>query len=331
MKTTNRIRNLCLCGILITSLFGVSLTLSAQTSLRQILENTILDSVAFHAAVAEELDARANNVIAGPLRGPGTPHSGTFTLQGNANTFYPVGFDDDGWWYHEPTILNIGRSNIHANGSNHGSLIATFRYHVTYWGHESHFIDADIRQHRWGSAREFIAGWEDATINNGSIKIVIWLRGGTTYHYYSNYPPNPVLPVFPSGNLTLGSRPFHPQTHVEPYVNSLGPTFSQNVSVRGTLRANEVRVSVGAGADFVFEPDYDLRPLEEVEQFIIENKHLPEIAPARHMIENGIDVSEFQIQLLQKIEELTLYLIEQNKKINELKKEMRVLRDRGEE
>ena len=51
-----------------------------------------------------------------------------------------------------------------------------------------------------------------------------------------------------------------------------------NIRAAGTVRANEVRVTA-LGADFVFEPDYYLRPLAEIEQFILENKHLPEIAP----------------------------------------------------
>ena len=70
-----------------------------------------------------------------------------------------------------------------------------------------------------------------------------------------------------------------------------------NIRATGTIRANEVRVTSG-GADFVFAPDYHLRPLAEVEQFIIENKHLPEIAPADTMIQNGVNMGEFQIQLL---------------------------------
>ena len=90
-----------------------------------------------------------------------------------------------------------------------------------------------------------------------------------------------------------------------------------NIRATGTIRANEVRVASG-GADFVFADDYSLRSLKEVEQFIIENKHLPEIAPADEMIQNGVNMGEFQIQLLQKIEELTLYVIELEKRLSEV-------------
>ena len=96
--------------------------------------------------------------------------------------------------------------------------------------------------------------------------------------------------------------------------------FAKTITVAGIVNAREIIVNANAGADFVFESDYRLRPLAEVEQFITENKHLPDIAPAAEMIQNGVNMGEFQIQLLQKIEELTLYIIELKKEIDELKK-----------
>ena len=68
--------------------------------------------------------------------------------------------------------------------------------------------------------------------------------------------------------------------------------------------------------DDVFEDDYELMPLSEVESKIKANKHLPGIPSAKQMVENGVSVAEMHANLLQKIEELTLYMIDQNKKIN---------------
>ncbi|MBQ9339026.1 MAG: hypothetical protein IJS13_01690 [Paludibacteraceae bacterium] len=68
----------------------------------------------------------------------------------------------------------------------------------------------------------------------------------------------------------------------------------------------------------MFEDGYNLRPLDEVSSYISENKHLPEIQSADDMLENGISVERFQIQLLQKIEELTLYIIRQEERIKDL-------------
>jgi hypothetical protein len=98
------------------------------------------------------------------------------------------------------------------------------------------------------------------------------------------------------------------------------------LTVAGEIKARKVTIEVNAGADFVFADDYNLLSLEEVERFISTNKHLPDIAPAGEMVENGVSVSEFQIQLLQKIEELTLYLIDQDKVIRELQQEIQQLK-----
>lgn len=92
---------------------------------------------------------------------------------------------------------------------------------------------------------------------------------------------------------------------------------SYKLDVAGTLRAREIIVNT-TGADFVFADDYQLRPLSEVETFIKVNKHLPEIKSAQEMQENGVIINELQTQLLQKIEELTLYILQQEKRIREL-------------
>jgi hypothetical protein len=75
------------------------------------------------------------------------------------------------------------------------------------------------------------------------------------------------------------------------------------------------------GADFVFEDDYDLMSLDEVSSFVEENHHLPGIASADEMKTDGLAMGEFQIQLLQKVEELTLYAIEQNERTKKLEEE----------
>ena len=89
------------------------------------------------------------------------------------------------------------------------------------------------------------------------------------------------------------------------------------MAVFGKFEAKEVKVTTTPTADFVFAEDYNLPKLEDVEKHIKENKHLPEIASAKEMEKEGVNVGEFQIKLLQKIEELTLYSIEQNKNLKE--------------
>lgn len=91
-----------------------------------------------------------------------------------------------------------------------------------------------------------------------------------------------------------------------------------NASFQGKVEAKEVKVTQTPTADFVFWEDYNLPKLEDVEKHIKEKKHLPEIASAKEMEKEGVNVGEFQIKLLQKIEELTLYSIDQNKQIKKL-------------
>ena len=66
-------------------------------------------------------------------------------------------------------------------------------------------------------------------------------------------------------------------------------------------------------ADYVFAKDYKVMPLSDVEQYTLENKHLPNVPSAKEMVDNGLDVAQMDAKLLEKIEELTLYAIEQDK------------------
>lgn len=89
------------------------------------------------------------------------------------------------------------------------------------------------------------------------------------------------------------------------------------LAVNGIIRAKEIRVNTG-WADYVFEDDYQLKSLEEVEKYVKENKHLPNIPTAEELQRDGVNISELQTKMMAKIEELTLYLIEANKKISNL-------------
>jgi hypothetical protein len=94
--------------------------------------------------------------------------------------------------------------------------------------------------------------------------------------------------------------------------------------VEDGILTERLKVAVnGSGnwADYVFAPDYKLMPLEDVEAFVKENKHLPNVPSADKMVETGIDVATVDAKLMEKIEELTLYMIDMKKEINTLKKE----------
>lgn len=119
------------------------------------------------------------------------------------------------------------------------------------------------------------------------------------------------------------------------FMHSTGSTFTPKMTldksgnldildgqlrVNGKITSKEVEVKLDVWSDFVFYKDYNLMPLNEVEQFIDENGHLPSVPNEAQVKENGINVGQMNAVLLQKIEELTLYIIDLNKRIAELEK-----------
>lgn len=101
-------------------------------------------------------------------------------------------------------------------------------------------------------------------------------------------------------------------------IGTTNPT--ELLTVNGNIRTKKVIVTQQNWSDFVFEKDYKLRPLAEVENHIQQHKHLPDIPSEKEIKESGLDVGDVQAKLLQKIEELTLYVIQQQKEIEALKK-----------
>jgi len=97
------------------------------------------------------------------------------------------------------------------------------------------------------------------------------------------------------------------------------------LAVNGTIRANEVIVETG-WADYVFDKKFRLKPLQEVERFIKANKHLPDIPSASEIQKNGAKLAELTTKMMQKIEELTLYSIAQEKKLEKLEAELAQLK-----
>lgn len=109
--------------------------------------------------------------------------------------------------------------------------------------------------------------------------------------------------------------------------------FFNNAIARfdGKIKAKEVEVKTNVWADYVFKKEYQLKSLEDVEKHIIEKGHLPNIPTAQEVLENGINVAEMNSKLLEKIEELTLYSIEQNKQLNFQAEEIKMLKKQSEE
>ena len=177
----------------------------------------------------------------------------------------------------------------------------TFGANVTVngWDTNSHF-KRKFDYNSGGWARTIIE-YENSLMSSGNFKIGSY--GGKTDYSYSyigngNYNDSKNMRIYPNGNVTFGG----------------------NAAIYGKLESKEIKVTNTPTADFVFEDNYNLPTLKSIEKHIKEKKHLPEIASAKEMEKNGVNVGKFQIQLLQKIEELTLYTIDQEKKLKSQKK-----------
>lgn len=101
---------------------------------------------------------------------------------------------------------------------------------------------------------------------------------------------------------------------------TIAPHDDFQLAVNGKIVAKSIYVTLtGAWADYVFEPDYCLPKLSEVETFYKKNKHLPDVPGAHEVGEKGVDVAEMNTVLLRKVEELTIYMVELQKEVDALK------------
>ncbi|WP_406845504.1 hypothetical protein [Flavobacterium soyae] len=96
-------------------------------------------------------------------------------------------------------------------------------------------------------------------------------------------------------------------------------TGTHKLAVEGSIGAREIKVQATGWSDFVFKKEYNLPTLEQVEKHINEKGHLENIPSEEEVLKNGINLGEMNAKLLQKIEELTLYSIEQQKELNAVK------------
>ena len=149
-------------------------------------------------------------------------------------------------------------------------------------------------------------------MNNGVNKwdLASETTGGLRIYDYANSLTR--LLITPIGNVLVGKTS---------QVNT-----NYKLDVNGSIRSNEVVVNT-TGADFVFNGNYKLRDLKEVEKFIQKNKHLPDIESAKDMEEKGLELGKMDMKLLQKIEELTLYMIDFKKEMDKMKGENQKLKE----
>lgn len=174
----------------------------------------------------------------------------------------------------------ISRTSTRAPGSTNGSLL--FGNHTTN----------SAPYGRWGI--EYLS-------EDGANGLNFW----KPYMSPTDTTVNYVLFLNDNGNVGIGT--YNPQA---------------KLAVNGEILAKSVRVNTGSEywPDYVFSSDYELMSLDDLENYIEDNKHLPGIISAEEVGSQGdVDLGEMNVKLLEKIEELTLYIINLQKQIDELK------------
>lgn len=135
-----------------------------------------------------------------------------------------------------------------------------------------------------------------------------------------------------TGYLSIWSGNVQARVMAFDYLGNVGIGTSKpdaRLTVKGTIHTQEVKVDLSVlGPDYVFETSYKLPSLEELNDYIKLNKHLPEVPSACAMEENGVKLGEMNMLLLKKVEELTLYNIQQNERIKIFEERLRRLEQR---
>jgi hypothetical protein len=181
----------------------------------------------------------------------------------------------------------------------------------------------------FGDDNNTASGWGEYGIEYHNGGLNFWKPSGNSYNGGTR---NYVLFLKDDGRVGIGTSSINSSYKMAVsgglYATSIGigtsnPNTAYKLNVKGGILAEKVKIISSVGADFVFDDDYELPSLSDVESFIKENKHLPEIQSAEEMKNGGLDMGEFQIKLLQKVEELTLYVIELEKKTADLESKLK--------
>lgn len=230
------------------------------------------------------------------------------------------------------TTLQIGdayRSHFHYNGGTNGqSNYITYgvtgktriRWYDNLMDHWETVGDWNNSGLHLGANKELtVKGRVGIGTDNPSINTTLQVGATGRSHLHYNGGTNNQSDFFTigiNGKIQIIRHDFFMDNDIA----TLGQWDAYGLKVNGKLEAKEIEVKTDVFPDYVFKEDYELMSLEDVEEYVKTNQHLPRIPSQEEVIANGINVGDTQVMLLEKIEELTLHLIEQNKRIKELEK-----------
>ena len=230
----------------------------------------------------------------------------------------PPGITTQGFIAYESTS---GRMRLGANNENRitidgtgkigiGTTVPVSKLHIISNGNSGRSPNSNTSLFTESGGNNYL---EIATPDNGERGVMFsnptdGNSGGIYYYnkdmYFNTNSNDRRMTILANGNIGIGTN-----------------TPNNKLDVKGIMRAEELMVETG-WADYVFEPEFKLKSLKEVEHFIKINKHLPDILPASTIQEKGLPVAAMTTKMMQKIEELTLYIIDQDKKILEIQKQL---------
>ncbi len=244
------------------------------------------------------IDARTSTALTGLVFRVDNNNGGTERLRINANGF--VGIANANPWCRlhlngDLFVTGAGRDGNPVSSSIFLGDDATPQYAVEYDGTSGGLNFWKPFGSTNGSGGEGFGNFFLFLKNNGKVGI------------HTN---NPTADFTVNGNVLIGDA-------------SVALPAGYKLYVQTGILTEKVKVAIASSAnwaDYVFEANYPLKNLNELEIYIKKNKHLPNIPSAAEVVENGIDVATINAKLLEKIEELSLYIIEQNKRLEALEK-----------
>lgn len=257
------------------------------------------------------------------LNGGGNTAVGINSMKNSISTFYNTAVGHNAMLEIKNGRDNIAIGTAALNGRANTSTIITNATGNTVVGSNS------MREVSYGNYNTILGNNSFRLFNYGNNNIVLGYNNLSSYELSgvnnNIFIGNNISPINaqPNSELNIGNWIYglNGKISIGGRVNfACSDCTEYSLFVKNGIKAEKIKVDIASAngwADYVFNKGYQLKSLDEVEKHINEKGHLPNVPSAKEIVENGINVAEMDAKLLEKIEELTLYSIEQNKQIKE--------------